>query len=86
VACSYDESTPIANRKYANHFADDVMPDPEAKLIIEEIQPGLKKLTLHYEAKSPANPDTFLINAEWEKYRHKDSGYEIECRYANKSC
>ena len=84
--CVFDESTPIETRKYSNHFSDDVMPDPTAQLVVEEIQPGLKKLTLKYKAVSPANPEEFLIDAEWVKYRHADSNYETECRFANKSC
>lgn len=80
--CDQDPET----GKYSNHFAEDVMPDPFAQMIVEEIQPGLKKLTLDFEVADPDNPGKFLIKNTWTKFRHRDSAYEAECRFVNKVC
>ncbi|MCZ2115687.1 MAG: cytochrome b N-terminal domain-containing protein [Anaerolineae bacterium] len=71
-------------RRFANFFTKDAMPDPKATLVIKEIQPNLKMLTLHYEI---TNPDTGEVNiVDWPLPRHADSNYEEECRFLNKPC
>ncbi len=70
--------------RYGNYFTDIAMPDPYAELIIEEAQPNLLSLQLHYEVVDPEDPNTLLIESEWERFRHADSNYEEECRFANK--
>ncbi len=72
--------------RYGNFFKDSVMPDPYAELMIEEMQPNLLRLTLHYEVVNPNNPDELLLDSDWTSYRHADSNYEEECRFANKNC
>jgi len=70
--------------RYRNFFTKDAMPDPVATLIVKEIQPGLKELTLRYQI---TNPDTGVTSApEWIRWRHADSNYEEECRFLNKPC
>lgn len=71
-------------KRYGNYFTDDAMPDPYAELIIEQAQPNLLSLQLHYEVVNPDDPNTLLIESEWERFRHADSNYEEECRFANK--
>ena len=71
-------------RRFSNFFTNDAMPDPVAHLEIEEIQPNLKELTLHYEI---TDPDTGQVNTtEWTRPRHAYSNYEEECRFLNKPC
>lgn len=72
--------------QYNNYFSDAVMPDPYTELRIEDVQEGMRRMTLFYEVTHPDRPDELLINTEWVSYRHADSLYEEECRYANKSC
>ena len=74
------------DKRYGNFFKDSVMPDPYAELRVEEIQPNLLRLTLHYEVTNPDDPEELLVNTDWISYRHADSNYEEECRFANKDC
>ncbi len=71
---------------YDAGFQDDVMPNPYVELEIEEIQPNLLRMTLHFEVKDPDNPDEYRVQTEWTSFRHADSNYEDECQYVNKSC
>jgi hypothetical protein len=73
-------------KQYDNYFSTNVMPDPYTELRIEEEQSGLRRMTLFYEVANPDNPDELTIDSNWVSYRHADSNYEEECRYANKSC
>ena len=74
------------DKRYGNFFKDSVMPDPYAELRIEEFQPDMLKLTLHYEVTNPDNPDELIVDTGWVSYRHAASNYEEECRFANKNC
>ncbi len=69
---------------YKNSSRKLAMPDPIASLIVEEIQPGLKRLTLRFESVD-AKTGEQTIN-ETTSYRHADSNYEEECRFLNKNC
>ena len=80
------ETLENGDKRYANFFADSVMPDPYAELQIRQIQQDLLELTLYYEVVDPDNPDEFLVNSRWVAYRHANSNYEEECRFANKNC
>lgn len=71
---------------YDAGFQRDVMPNPYVELEIAEVQPNLLRMTLHFEVKEPDNPDVYRIKTEWTAFRHANSNYENECRYANKSC
>jgi hypothetical protein len=64
------------------------MANPYAELRIEEIQPGLKKLTLAFQVENPdPNSDELIIDeASWTAFIHKDANYVGECRFANKNC
>jgi quinol-cytochrome oxidoreductase complex cytochrome b subunit len=73
-------------RQFSNYFTDNAMPDPYTELRIEDVQDGLRRMTLFYEVVNPDNPDEMLIDANWISYRHADSLYEEECRFVNKSC
>jgi hypothetical protein len=74
------------DKVYDAGFSRDVMPNPYVELEIEEIQPNLLRMTLHFEVKEPDNPDEYRIQTEWTSFRHADSNYENECRYVNKDC
>ncbi len=74
------------DKVYDAGFQDDVMPNPYVELEIEEIQPNLLRMILHFEVKEPDNPDEYRIQTEWTAFRHADANYENECRYVNKSC
>ncbi|RMH01780.1 MAG: cytochrome bc complex cytochrome b subunit [Chloroflexi bacterium] len=82
----FEECRVTGEGKWGNSFTDSAMPDPVAKLIIEDVQPNLRKLVLHFEAVDPNNPDKMLVDLDWVKYRHADSNYEEECRFVNKNC
>ncbi|MFQ5420661.1 MAG: cytochrome bc complex cytochrome b subunit, partial [Anaerolineae bacterium] len=69
---------------YHNSSRNPAMPDPIAQLEVEEIQPGLKRLTLHFESVD-ANTGEKTINST-AGYRHAESNYEEECRFLNKNC
>ena len=73
-------------KRYANYFTDDAMPDPQAQLVIENNQEDLLSLTLKYNVPEPDNPDALRVDSEWELFRHYDSNYEEECQFLNKSC
>ncbi|MCA9935840.1 MAG: cytochrome b N-terminal domain-containing protein, partial [Anaerolineales bacterium] len=74
------------DKQYNTTFGNDLMPDPYVLLEIEEVQPKLLRLTLVYDVPEPDNPNEFRIQTSWTAYRHADSNYEEECRYANKNC
>jgi len=69
---------------YRNSSRKLAMSDPAASLVVEEIQPGLKRLTLHFETVD-AKTGKQAVN-ETTSYRHADSNYEEECRFLNKNC
>ncbi len=60
---------------YDNWFAQDVMVDPEAILVIHQAQPDLFSLTLKFEAYDPETGD-LVYNYSRTKYRHISSFYE----------
>lgn len=63
----------------------EAMPDPYSELRVEEVQDGLLSLVLYYEVADPDNLDEILFSSdEWEKFKHRDSNYAEECRFANK--
>jgi hypothetical protein len=64
--------------RYTNRAKNRAIPDPETSLSIEEVQPNLKTLTLHFDAVG--------VDLDWSAYRHADSNYEEECRFFNKNC
>lgn len=72
--------------RYGNYFKDSVMPDPEAVLIVEQLQPDLHKMTITFRVEDPKNPGNMLIETDWVDYRHADALYEEECTYINKDC
>jgi hypothetical protein len=74
------------DKQYSNYFSDTAMPDPYTELRVEDVQPNLRRMVLHYEVANPDNPDELMIDSEWVIYRHAGSLYEEECRYANKNC
>lgn len=87
----WDQCTTTTNEEtgdvtYGNFFAKSVMPDPDAKLVITQLQHNMVQLTLYYYVADPKNPDKPLINGSWPAYRHQDSNYEEECRFLNKNC
>ncbi len=82
-----DNPIPWEDRRLDNGFTENAMPDPVASLKIEEIQPGLKKLTLIFRVENPGIPGEYRIdNADWVTFIHKDANYVDECRYPNKNC
>ncbi len=60
----------------------EAMPDPYAELRIKEAQEGLLELNLYYEYEDSGGE--LRISDDWIKYKHRDSNYEEECRFANK--
>lgn len=80
------ENLESGDQRYYAPFRNDLMPDPYIELEITEVQPGLKRLTLHFEVLQPTNPNEYRIQTEWTTYRHADANYEEECRYFNKNC
>jgi quinol-cytochrome oxidoreductase complex cytochrome b subunit len=82
------EIIPWEDRRFDNGFSDNAMANPYAELRIEEIQPGLKKLTLAFQVENPdPNSDELIIDeASWTAFIHKDANYVGECRFANKNC
>jgi hypothetical protein len=81
--CDVEELDSGAHR-YGNFFTDSAMPDPVARLVIEDKQPNLKELVLHYEI---TDPDTGEVTeTEWARPIHAFSNYQEECRFLNKSC
>ncbi|MCK5923059.1 MAG: hypothetical protein KAG66_19110, partial [Methylococcales bacterium] len=83
----YDACQDNGRGGYKNGFSDDVMPNPYAELIVRQVQDDLLELRLLFEAEDPNSPGEFLIHTEeWVKYRHRNSNYADECRYANKPC
>ena len=80
------ETLENGDKRYSNYFTSNAMPDPDARLVIEESHPNLKELILVYEVKDPEAPDELLIETEWVRPRHAWSNYEEECRFLNKTC
>ncbi len=74
----WDECKDEGNNRYTNNSRNPAIVDPTASLTIEEVQPNLKTLTLHFEATG--------VDLDWTSYRHADSNYEEECRFFNKDC
>ncbi len=73
----YDKCNSDGNR-YTNTSRNPAMVDPISTLTIQEFQPDLKTLTLHFEAEG--------VDLDSTSYRHADSNYEEECRFYNKDC
>jgi quinol-cytochrome oxidoreductase complex cytochrome b subunit len=63
---------------YGNNFTSAAMPDAEAVLIIEEVQPDLKALKLSFQATDPNDPDKLVVDFDRVAYRHANSAYEEE--------
>ncbi len=84
----WDDCRILEGDRYGNDFGDNAMPDPYAYLRITQEQANMVRLTLHFEARDPNNPDEFLINSGDTifAFRHEDSFYEEECRFLNKNC
>ncbi|MGB1252372.1 MAG: cytochrome b [Candidatus Promineifilaceae bacterium] len=63
--------------RYASSFTNDVMVDPSAKMVIEQVQHNMVKITLYITAENP-NTDTneLVFDTTWVKFRHADSFYE----------
>ncbi len=60
---------------YDNWFAEDVMVDPQATLVIHQAQPDLMSLTLKFEAYDPETGE-LVYDYSRTKYRHRLSYYE----------
>jgi hypothetical protein len=74
-------------KRYANFFTGNAMPDPYTYLEIEQKQSNMVQLNLVYKVEDPENPGQYLIDSsEAHAYRHEDSLYEEECRFINKDC
>lgn len=89
----YDTCDEIKNDEgetvgHHNTFASHAMVDPIAHLVIEQVQHNMVRLTLTYEVEDPLNPGVILIgsSSDHSAFRHEDSNYEEECRFANKDC
>ena len=74
----WDECKAEGSGRYTNSSRNAAMLDPISTLTIEEIQPNLSTLTLHFEATG--------VDLDWTSWRHADSNYEEECRFVNKDC
>lgn len=81
-----DECRNLGGGRYGNTFTDNAMPDPYAELKITQVQENMVKLTLFFQVVNPENPEEMLIDTEVDDWRHADSFYEEECRFANKNC
>jgi quinol-cytochrome oxidoreductase complex cytochrome b subunit len=74
----WDDCKDSGDNRYTNGHRNLAIPDPVTTLTIGETQPGLKTLTLSFDAVG--------VDLDWTAYRHEDSNYEEECRFFNKKC
>ncbi|MFN2107649.1 MAG: cytochrome b [Candidatus Promineifilaceae bacterium] len=85
AACKVETNESGENRYVVGINNKEAMPDPYSELRVEQIQDGLLKLTLYYEVANPDNLNEILNTSDdWVKYKHIDSNYAEECRFANK--
>jgi quinol-cytochrome oxidoreductase complex cytochrome b subunit len=78
---NYEPCEVIANddgtARYENFFIDQAMPDPSARLIIEQVQHNMVRLTMAFDVKDPDQPDgDLLFDYRRVGYRHQDANYE----------
>jgi hypothetical protein len=52
------------------------MPNPDARLAIDDFQHNLRRLELSFEVVDPDNPDRLLYEFTRTAYRHELSNYE----------
>ena len=81
-----DECEELGGGRYANTFTENAMPDPYAELKITQVQETMVKMSLFFQVTDPENPNEMLIDNTIYDWRHADSFYEEECRFANKDC
>lgn len=74
----WDDCKREGDNRYTNRAKNPALPDPITWLTIEEVQPDLKTITIHFEAAG--------VDLDWSAYRHAGSNYEEECRFFNKNC
>ncbi len=71
-ACTpYDAGSGVI--RYKNSLHSEVLPDPQAALIITQVQENLYGLTLRVTTDDPVNP----VDFSYTKYRHEDAAYEV---------
>ena len=60
---------------YSSKFTSGVMVNPDAKMVITQIQHNMVKIKLLITANDPVSGEE-VFNTEWIKFRHADSFYE----------
>lgn len=84
--CKVETFADETNR-FSTLLANNAMPNPQAKLVIQPLQETLMQLTIQYEVFDPITGAELIgANSDHTSYRHKDANYEEECRFANKDC
>jgi hypothetical protein len=64
--------------QYRNSHTSDAMPNPQAWLLIDQLQHNMVKLTLCFDVTDPRDPNVKLVDNDCSafKFRHADSNYE----------
>ncbi len=67
--------------RYANSFTNNAMPNPEARLVIEQYQHNMVRMALQFVVEDPENPGELLYEYTRTGFRHEGANYENEKEY-----